>query len=152
MNTLIDFNWYTAGVFKRVLVYGLRYRIERSAAFLVIRAKSPLRFKRQYSRPKSGQQDIICNHIGEPVVQGSRQAYPIKLRRIRTKDPETGKAILLLTNHMDMEEQKISLLYRPRWKIEIFFRWIKQHLGIKVFWDENENAVKSQTWVAMALN
>ncbi|MFS4416363.1 IS4 family transposase [Maribacter sp. 2307ULW6-5] len=114
------------------------YRIERSGAFFVIRAKSSLRFKRQYSRPKSGQQDIVCDQIGELVVHGSRKAYPVKLRRIKAKDPETGKATVLLTNHMEMEAQKVLLLYRSRWKMEIFFRWIKQHLGIKLFWGERE--------------
>lgn len=126
------------------------YRIHQSHAFFVIRAKKSLKFKRQYSRPKKGQEHIVFDQIGVLTVYYSHKGYPEKLRCVKAKDPETGKSIVLLTNHMELEASMISNLYRNRWKIEIFFRWIKQHLKIKVFWGETENAVKTQIWTALA--
>lgn len=126
------------------------YRIHKSGAFFVIRARTPLRFRRQYSRPKAGQKNIVFDQIGMLTVFYSRKSYPEKIRCVKAKDPDTGKSVLLLTNHMDLEARQVSDLYRYRWKIEIFFRWIKQHLRIKVFWGESENAVKTQIWAAVA--
>lgn len=126
------------------------YRIDLSGAFFVIRAKKTLKFKRQYPRSKQGRDNIVFDQVGEFTVYYSKRAYPGKIRCVKAKDPDTGKTVVLLTNHMGLEAQSISRLYRSRWKIEIFFRWIKQHLRIKVFWGESENAVKTQIWIAVA--
>ena len=91
----------------------------------------------------------MSDQIGVFTVYYSKKRYPDKIRRIRSKDPQTGKSIILLTNNMVLSASMLATLYRYRWRIEVFFRWIKQHLRIKVFWGESENAVKTQIWAAL---
>src|SRR5690606_22350058 len=80
----------------------------------------------------------------------SKQGYPERLRRIRFKDPETGKTLVFLTNHVGISAASVCALYKSRWQVELFFKWIKQHLRIKRFFGTSENAVKSQVWIAVA--
>ncbi|MEM7367689.1 MAG: IS4 family transposase [Bacteroidota bacterium] len=126
------------------------YRIHRSGAFFVIRAKSNLKFRRQYSQPKDTESNIVCDQIGRLTGFYSQKAYPIQLRRVKVKDPKTDKAIVILTNNRELSATIIADLYKYRWKIELFFKWIKQNLRIKVFWGESPNAVKTQVWIAVA--
>ncbi len=126
------------------------FRLNEASPFFVMRAKSNLKFRRQYSRPKAIGGIVVFDQIGVLTVYRSRMAYPKQLRLIKVKDPETGKFIRLLTNHMTLDAEQIAELYRYRWQIELFFKWIKQHLRIKVFWGESPNAVKTQVWVAVA--
>ena len=87
----------------------------------------------------------------ELTVFYSHQGYPERLRRIRFKDPETAKTLVFLTNHFALPALTIGALYKSRWQVELFFRWIKQHLRIKRFFGTSENAVKSQVWIAVAV-
>lgn len=125
------------------------YRIHSSHAYFIIPAKATLKFRRQKSQDTKSEEYIMSDQIGVFTVYYSKKRYPDKIRRIRSKDPETGKSIILLTNNMVLSASMLATLYRYRWRIEVFFRWIKQHLRIKVFWGESENAVKTQIWAAL---
>src|SRR5207302_8192900 len=94
---------------------------------------------------------IICDHTIALNGFYSRQHYPDHLRRIRFKDSQTGKALLFLTNQFDFPAATICALYKERWQVEIFFKWIKQHLRIKRFFGTSENAVKAQIWIAVSV-
>jgi hypothetical protein len=126
------------------------FRIHQAGAFFVIRAKSNLKFQRQYSRPKNKDSQIVCYQIGRLTGYFPKQAYPKQLRRVKAKNPKTGKTIVVLTNNTELDSSVIAELYRHRWKIELFFKWIKQNLRIKVFWGESPNAVKTQIWIAVS--
>jgi len=124
------------------------YRIHTSRAFFVIRAKSPLKFNRLYSKSKNG--NIIYDQIGKFIMNDSRKDYPEKIRRIKSRDTESGSIITLLTNNFELKAEDIAELYRKRWQVELFFKWIKQHLKIKIFWGTTENAVKTQIYSALS--
>jgi len=126
------------------------HRLHQAGSFFVIRAKSNLRFQRRYSRESDRADGIICDQIGTLTVFYSAQGYPTPLRRIRVKDAE-GKTLIFLTNNIDLPARTIAELYRCRWQIELFFKWIKQHLRIKSFFGTSENAVKSQIWIAVSV-
>lgn len=126
------------------------HRLHRAGSFFVIRAKSNLRFQRRYSRESDRANGIICDQIGTLTVFYSAQGYPSPLRRIRVKDAD-GKTLVFLTNNLDLSARTIAELYRCRWQIELFFKWIKQHLRIKSFFGTSENAVKSQIWIAVSV-
>lgn len=126
------------------------HRLHQAGSFFVIRAKSNLRFQRRYSRESDRANGIICDQIGTLTVFYSAQGYPTPLRRIRVKDAES-KTLVFLTNNLDLSAQTIAELYRCRWQIELFFKWIKQHLRIKSFFGTSENAVKSQIWIAVSV-
>lgn len=126
------------------------YRLHLAKAFFVIRAKKTLNFKRRYSHPKPNDGTIIHDQTGVFRVYRSHKKYPEPIRRIKAKDLDTGKTIVLLTNNFNVSAKTIAELYRNRWKIELFFKWIKQHLRIKVFWGQSPNAVKIQIWTAVA--
>jgi len=125
------------------------FRLNQAGAFFVLRAKKNLQFKRQYSRSKEGQEGIQADQIGMFTGFYAQKDYPDKLRRIKSKDAQTGSTIVILTNHMSLEAQQIALIYRYRWRIELFFKWIKQHLRIKSFWGQSENAVLIQIYSAL---
>jgi IS4 transposase len=125
------------------------YRIHTSRAFFVLRAKSPLRFKRMYSNPKK--ENILVDQIGKFTVYSSKMAYPEKIRCIKSFDPESKSKIVLLTNNFEIEATDIAEFYRKRWQVELFFKWIKQHLKIKTFWGFSENAVKTQIYSALSV-
>ena len=126
------------------------HRLHQVGSFFVIRAKSNLRFQRRYSRESDRANGIICDQIGTLTVFYSAQGYPSPLRRIRVKDAD-GKTLVFLTNNTDLPARTIAELYRCRWQIELFFKWIKQHLRIKSFFGTSENAVKSQIWIAVSV-
>ena len=126
------------------------YRLDQAASFFVTRAKSNFRFKRVYSRPVDRRMGLLCDQEVELLVFYSQQAYPARLRRIRYRDTE-GRQLVFLTNHMTLPPLTICELYRSRWQVELFFKWIKQHLRINRFFGTSENAVKTQVWIAVAV-
>ena len=126
------------------------FTINEAGAFFVTRAKKPLKFKRINSRPVDKSTGLICDQQIRLTVFYSRKAYPKLLRRVRLKDPETGKTLVFLTNNLEITAQTVCDLYRSRWQVELFFKWIKQHLRINQFFGRSENAVKCQIWIAVA--
>ncbi len=126
------------------------HRLHQAGSFFVTRAKANLRFTRQYSRPTDRSAGIICDQLGTLDGFYSQQHFPTTIRRIKIKDAE-GKTLVFLTNHLNLSAQSIADLYRCRWQIELFFKWIKQHLRIKSFFGTSENAVKSQSWIAVSV-
>ena len=126
------------------------HRLHQAGSFYVIRAKSNLRFQRRYSLESDRAAGIICDQIGTLTGFYSTQDYPAPLRRVRIKDDE-DKTLVFLTNNSDLPARTIAELYRCRWQVELFFKWIKQHLRIKSFFGTSENAVKSQIWIAVSV-
>ena len=124
--------------------------LQRAGAFFVTRGKANLDARRIYSAPTDRSTGIMCDHTIALNGYYSRQHYPGQLRRIRFKNPETGKTLVFLTNQFDFSAATICALYKERWQVEIFFKWIKQHLRIKRFFGTSENAVKSQIWIAIS--
>jgi IS4 transposase len=127
------------------------YRLHCEGAFFLMRAKSHLRVTRRYSHPVVDRTTMACDQTVILSRNVARQAYPAALRRLRVRDPQTSKTIVLLTNHFALPAATVSELYRHRWQIEIFFKWIKQHLRIKAFFGTSPNAVKTQVWIAVAV-
>jgi len=131
------------------LDFGRLFLIHQASAFFVTRAKSNTQFKRRYSRPVDRvHTNVVCDQIGVLTVFYSSKDYPAPLRRVVVKD-ESGKRITFLTNNFALEPTLIADLYRQRWQVELFFKWIKQHLRIKTFLGTSENAVKTQIWIAV---
>ena len=126
------------------------YRLTKNNAFFVTRAKSPMDARRVYSTPTDRSTGVISDQ--KVMLNGyySARKYPEHLRRIRFKDPETGKTLIFLTNNTALPPLTIAALYKSRWQVELFFKWIKQHLRIKHFLGNSENAVKTQVWCAVA--
>jgi hypothetical protein len=120
-------------------------------AFFVTRAKSNLRFRRLYSHPIDKRTGLKCDQTIVLTGFYSHKRYPEKLRRIKYYDWETGKDLVFLTNNFLLPPFTIAQLYRCRWQIELFFKWIKQHLRIKSFYGTTENAVKTQIWIAVSV-
>jgi Domain of unknown function (DUF4372)/Transposase DDE domain len=127
------------------------YRLHAAGSFFVTRAKSNLKAQRRYSHPVDRSTGLICDQTIVLTGFYSRQDFDTPLRRIRFKDPETGKRLVFLTNNFALPAITITELYRCRWQVELFFKWIKQHLRIKVFFGTSENAVKSQIWIAVSV-
>jgi hypothetical protein len=125
-------------------------RLAASGSFFVIRAKSNLKAERRYSHPVDKSTGLICDQTVVLTGFYSRQGFAAPLRRIRFKVPESGKTLIFLTNHFALPALTITQLYRQRWQIELFFKWIKQHLRIKTFFGTSENAVKTQIWIAIS--
>lgn len=125
--------------------------LTEASAFFVIRAKSNLACRRLYSASVERDSGIICDQTIALTSQNSARFYPDKLRRIKVRDLETGKIIVLLSNNFKLPAATIAQLYRCRWQIELFFRWIKQNLRIKAFYGTSENAVKTQIWIAVTV-
>jgi hypothetical protein len=126
------------------------HRLHIEGCFFVIRAKSPLKVRRRYSCAVDRSTGLICDQSVLLTIYYSKQAYPEALRRIRIKDPASGNSVVLLTNNFALPALTIGQLYRCRWQVELFFKWIKQHLRIKAFFGTSENAVKTQIWIAVA--
>ena len=125
------------------------FAIHQAQAFFVTRAKSNTKFKRRYSHPVDrAKTSVVCDQSGVLTVFYSSKDYPSTLRRVVVKD-ETGKRITFLTNNFALKPELIAALYRQRWQVELFFKWIKQHLRIKSFLGTSENAVKTQIWIAV---
>ncbi|MFZ0281889.1 MAG: IS4 family transposase [Bacteroidales bacterium] len=125
------------------------HRIHANGSFFVISAKDNLQFKRMYSRGVDKSTGVLNDHIGKLVVYKSRTEYPEKLRRIKYYDSEHDLNLVFLTNNMDLSASDIALLYKKRWSVELFFKWMKQHLKIKSFWGTSLNAVKIQMYCAV---
>jgi len=127
------------------------HHIEQAAAFFVTRAKSNFRCRRLYSHPVDKTTGLQCDQT--IVLNGfyAHKRYPAKLRRIRYLDPDTNKRLIFLTNNHTLPALTIARLYRARWQVELFFKWIKQHLRIKAFYGTSENAVKTQIWIAISV-
>lgn len=127
------------------------YRFHTAGSFFVTRAKSNLKAKRRYSHPVDHSTGLICDQTIVLAGFQSRKDFEAPLRRIRFKDPKTAKDLIFLTNNFTLPAITITELYRCRWQVELFFKWIKQHLRIKVFFGTSENAVKSQIWIAISV-
>jgi hypothetical protein len=127
------------------------HALHLAGAFFVTRAKSNMDAHRVYSAPTDRGSGIICDQtIALDGVQTKRN-YPEHLRRVRFHDPESGKTLVFITNHFTLSAATVCALYKSRWQVELFFKWIKQHLRIKRFYGTSENAVKTQLWVAVSV-
>ncbi len=153
--TILDQLIFEPGAFYIVdrgyLDFARLYGIHQSSAFFVTRAKSNFSFKRLYSRPVDKSTGVQCDQI--IVLEGfyAKRDYPEKLRRIRYFDATQNKHLVFLTNNFTLPALTIAQLYQCRWQIELFFKWIKQHLRIKAFYGTSDNAVKTQIWIAITV-
>ena len=127
------------------------HAFHQASAFFVTRAKSNMDARRIYSATTDRSIGVMCDQTIALNGYYSSRDYPAHLRRIRFKDPETGKALVFLTNNFALPATTICALYKARWQVELFFKWIKQHLRIKRFFGTSENAVKSQIWIAVSV-
>ena len=126
-------------------------RIVLAGAFFVTRAKSNLRFTRHYSMPRDCLEGVLSDQIGSPSLLKAAADFPYPLRRVRYFDKETAKHLVFLTNNLEISALTVAKLYKSRWQIELFFKWIKGHLRIKHYFGSSPNAVKSQIWIAVAV-
>ena len=127
------------------------YHLHEAGSFFVTRAKSNLKAERRYSHPVDRATGLICDQT--VILSGfySHKGFPVPLRRIKYIDPKTHKRLVFLTNQFGLPELSIADLYRCRWQVELFFKWIKQHLRIKQFYGTSQNAVKTQVWCAVSV-
>ncbi len=127
------------------------YKLNQDRAYFVTRAKSNFKFKRVYSHPVDKSTGLICDQTILLTGFYPSKDYPEKLRRVRYFDKENNKTYTFLTNNFTIPVLTVALFYKWRWKIELFFKWIKQHLRIKSFYGTSENAVKTQIWIAISV-
>ena len=127
------------------------YALDQAGSFFVTRAKRNMNARRLYSAIVDRSTGLICDQTIAFNNFYAEQAYPAHLRRIRYRDPETDKNLVFLTNHGLLPALTICSLYKSRWQVELFFKWIKQHLRIKRFYGTSENAVKTQVWIAVSV-
>jgi Domain of unknown function (DUF4372)/Transposase DDE domain len=127
------------------------FRFHTAGSFFVTRSKSNLKAKRRYSHPVDRTTGLLCDQTIVLTGYYSLKGFEAPLRRIRFKDPKTGKRLIFLTNNFALPALTITELYRCRWQVELFFKWIKQHLRIKQFYGTSENAVKTQIWIAVSV-
>jgi hypothetical protein len=127
------------------------YELTKALTFFVIRAKKNLSFRRLYSGPVDRSTGLHCDQTIVLTSPVSAKFYPEKLRRIKYHDAETDKTLVFLSNNFTLPALTITQLYRSRWKVELFFKWIKQNLRIKAFYGTSENAVKTQIWIAVTV-
>ena len=127
------------------------HTLHQAGAFFVTRAKSNLHAHRIYSAPTDRASGVIADQTIALDGPRTRQDYPVHLRRIRFRDAETAKTLVFLTNQTALPALTICDLYKSRWQVELFFKWIKQHLRIKRFYGTSENAVKTQIWIAVSV-
>lgn len=125
------------------------FKINSASAYFVTRAKTNLAFARISSNEVDKELGLRCDQTIRLTIYKSRKAYPEYLRRVKYYDKEQKKMYVFLTNNFEITAMDVALLYKHRWRIELFFKWIKQHLKIKTFWGETENAVKTQIWIAV---
>jgi hypothetical protein len=133
------------------LDYERLYQLDQAKAFFVIRAKSNLQFRRVSSSPVDKEVGLRCDQTIKLTGYKTSQRYPDALRRIKFYDAKTDKRFVFLTNNLTLPALTITELYRYRWQVELFFKWIKQHLRIKSFFGTSENAVKTQIWIAVSV-
>ena len=133
------------------LDFGRLFSLNQSASFFVIRAKKNTKYNRRYSNSIDKSNGLKCDQTVILTGQKAKKSYPIPIRRIKYYDDKTGKVFNFLTNNFAIPAQTVADLYRQRWQVELFFKWIKQHLRIKSFFGTTENAVKSQIWIAISV-
>jgi Transposase DDE domain/Domain of unknown function (DUF4372) len=131
--------------------YARLYSVHKQGAFFVIRAKDNLKFKRLYSSPKDKEAGIRADQVVTLITKKSKKGYPEQLRRVSYVDKERNKRLVFLTNNFDIPAKTVADVYKQRWQVELFFKWIKQHLRFKSFYGTSENAVKSQIWVGLCM-
>lgn len=127
------------------------YALHRAGAIFVVRDRANTKFCRRYSRSVDRAQGMICDQTIMLTGEFTSDYYPQPLRRIKVRDPDNGKSLVVLTNNLDLPATTIAELYRCRWQIELFFKWIKQHLRIKAFYGTSQNAVRTQIWIAISV-
>jgi len=127
------------------------YNVDQAAAFFIIRSKANTRMRRLYSQPVDKSCGLRCDQIVVPSGFYPAKNYPGKLRRIKFFDQDQKRHLVFLTNHFKLPALLVAELYRYRWRVELFFKWIKQHLRIKAFYGTSENAVKTQIWIAICV-
>jgi Transposase DDE domain/Domain of unknown function (DUF4372) len=127
------------------------YQINQGLSFFVLRAKRNTRLRRLYSAEVDKASGVLCDQTVVPINTDAAKAYPEKLRRIKYYDREKQKRFVFLTNNFALSASTIAALYKCRWQVELFFKWIKQHLRIKSFFGYSENAVKTQIWIAISI-
>ena len=127
------------------------YNLHQQRAFFVTRAKKHMKFVAVKSRPVEKMSGLRCDQSIRLTGQTTAKKYPESLRRIKYRDPETGRSLVFLTNDFELPASMIAALYKQRWQVELFFKWIKQHLKIKSFYGYSENAVRTQIWIAVAV-
>lgn len=152
---LLDQLVFEAGAFyifdRGYVDFARLYRIHQSSAFFVTRAKSNFEFHRLCSQAVDKSTGVLSDQIIRLKVFYSRQGYPEKLRRVHYLDVDSNRRLVLLTNNFTLSARDIADLYRCRWQVELFFKWIKQHLRIKAFYGTTDNAVKTQVWIAISV-
>jgi hypothetical protein len=126
-------------------------RIVQAGSFFVTRAKSNLRFTRHYSMPRDCLEGVLSDQVGSPSLPKAAADFPYPLRRVRYFDAESSKHLVFLTNNLEIPALTVAKLYKSRWQIELFFKWIKGHLRIKHYFGTSPNAVKTQIWIAVAV-
>lgn len=125
------------------------YTLHKQNAYFITRAKNNMRFRRMYSRKVDKETGVKYDQIGKLDGVNSKKRYPEKIRRVKYFDQESNREFIFLTNNMDIKALEVAVLYKKRWKVELFFKWIKQHLRVKSFWGESENAVRIQVYCAI---
>lgn len=150
---MLDALTYEAGSFyimdKGYIDFTRLYRLNCCKAYFVTRAKENMQFRRIYSNKVDKTTELIYDQIGKLETYKSLKSYPEKLRRVKYYDAETNKVFIFITNNVELTALEIALLYKKRWQVELFFKWIKQHLRIKSFWGTTINAVKIQLYCAI---
>ena len=151
---VLDMLLIEAGAFyvmdRGYLDFGRLFKLHQAGAYFVTRAKRGMNARRVYSNKTDRSMGVICDQSIRLNGFYVSKEYPEHLRRIRFKDPETGKTLVFLTNNTTLDALTIAALYKKRWQVELFFKWIKQHLRIKRFLGTSENAVKTQIWCAVS--
>ena len=127
------------------------YRLHQEKSFFVIRAKRHMRFAVVQSRPVDKSEGLRCDQTIRLTGATTGENYPECLRRVKYRDPDTGRSLVFLTNNMELPALTVARLYKQRWQVELFFKWIKQHLKIKEFYGYSDNAVRTQIWIAVAV-
>jgi hypothetical protein len=127
------------------------YQLHQARATFVVRARNNLRFDRRYSHSVDRSTGLLCDQTILLTLEHSRQRYPDPLRRVGYRPADTGKRLTFLTNDFQLPALTVAELYRQRWQVELFFKWIKQHLRIKAFYGTSINAVRTQIWVAISV-
>jgi len=127
------------------------YTMQQASAFFVTRCKRNFQFKRRYSHPVDKSTGLRCDQTIITTGVDTAKDYPIPLRRIRYYDADIDKTLIFITNNFELPALVIAMLYKARWQVELFFKWIKQHLRIKAFYGTSANAVKTQVWIAVSV-
>lgn len=152
---ILDLLTFEAGAFylmdRGYLDFPRLYRLHLASAFFVTRARKRFNCQRLYSAPVDRASGIMCDQIVTLSNPVPRAGYPDKLRRIRYFDPQQERRLIFLTNNFTLPPLTVAQLYRSRWQVELFFKWIKQHLRIKKFYGTSANALKTQIWIAISV-